>query len=244
MAEMMIDNQDIKIFGARLLSFSVGGSSITRNMSATNNCNIPFVFSSDIGTRQLTVTIVFQPSRLGDDSKNTTIPYRLSNSTENVARFEGYVLSHETVELLLPDGFYYSSVCTAIGAAAEMDATGEQEIVYTFTAVRHKELTTKKLTGASTKLDCQATTPVKCKITLTASQSYNSLTIMGITVYKLSAGDVLVIDGIKGKITVNNENKFTDSNLVEFPTLQPGENIIKNTAISSQCSISYYPVYC
>lgn len=244
MIEMTIDNHDISVFGARLLNFSVGGSTITRNMSVANNiCKIPSVYSSSVGTRQLMITLVFKPHPVGDNAKNTTLMQRYNNSTINVARFEGYLLSHGTVEITLPDGFVYSAICTAVGTAV-LDGTGEQEVAYTFTAIRHKPLQTIPLTGATTTVLCEATTPVYCNITLTADQAYNSITLMGITINNINAGDVIAINGWDNLITCNGINKYGDSDLIDFPVLQPGKNIINNTAITAQGSISYYPVYC
>ena len=244
MTEMLIDNQDVSIFGARLLTYSVGGTTITRNNSIINNiCKIPSVISTSITTRQLSITLVFKPAMPGESSKKSNVFKKLNASTTNITKFEGYLLSHGTVEINLPDGFIYSCVCVSIGAAV-FDGTGEQEVTYTFTAVRHKVLQKVDFIGAKKDILCEATTPVYCCISLIADQNYNSITIMGITVNRILAGDVLMIDGLNGKITINDENRFLDSDLVEFPILQPGINSIITTAEKAQCSISYYPILC
>lgn len=243
MTEMLIDNQDIKAFGARLLSFSVGGSTVTQNMSADNICNVPAVFSTSVGTRTLTVTLVFQPSRAGDNSKNVPLLQRYANSTDNVTRFEAYLMFHGTVEILLPDGYLYSSVCTSLGAGA-LDGTGEQEVAYNFTAVRHKPLQIISLTGLSTTVLCEATTAVYCRVSLTADKDYNSITIFGITVNNISANDVIVIDGIDKSVTKNGVNIFNDTDLIEFPTLKQGKNTITVSSDTVKGYIEYYPIYC
>lgn len=243
MKEMTINQKDIKTFGARLLNYSVSGTAFTQNtLQATGICNIPRAWSTSFANRTLTVTLVFKASKLNDNAKNASIFERLSISTEHMSRFETYVLNAGVLTIALPDGFLYSGIINSIGTA-EYDGSGEQEVTYTFTVIRHKPLQTVELKGAATELLCESTAKTHCRINITADKDYSSLTVMGITVSNISGGEELIIDGINGLITLNGCNKFSESDLISFPTLQPGTNIINNTASTSQGSISYYPVY-
>lgn len=242
MQEMTINNRDINEFGARLLNFSVGGTEFTQNTAqASGICDIPRVWSTSFAHRTLSVTLVFRASKLGEDSKNTSIFQRLNISTEYISQLESYVLSAGTVTMTLPDGFCYTGIIKSIGAAV-YDGSGEQEVAYTFTVVRHKQMQTVPLLG-NTTIQCISTTRTHCCVNITADKQYNSIIVMGITINDISAGDNLIIDGINGKITLNGENKFSDCDLIDFPTLFPGKNLIENTAETAQGSISYYPVY-
>ena len=56
----------------------------------------------------------------------------------------------------------------------------------------------------------------------------------------VSNGDVLVFDGIDGKITKNGANAAASVTWAEFPQLEPGENVI--TSLDA-VTVEYYPTY-
>jgi hypothetical protein len=56
----------------------------------------------------------------------------------------------------------------------------------------------------------------------------------------VSNGDVLVFDGIDGKITKNGANAAASVTWTEFPQLEPGENVI---ASLDAVTVEYYPTY-
>lgn len=65
-----------------------------------------------------------------------------------------------------------------------------------------------------------------------------------ITMEKIKAGQLLIIDGINKEITLDGENAFELYNGWEFPKLQPGVNKIKITnADTMALSIEYQPRY-
>ena len=64
---------------------------------------------------------------------------------------------------------------------------------------------------------------------------------MGITIKNLTTNTTVTIDGINKTVMAGADNKWADTDLIDFPVLQPGKNEI--TMSSKQpVVISYYPI--
>ena len=241
MTEMSVNNIDISDYSARLLSYSVSGTTLTNSISAaTNLLKMPALYSTVFGTRTLTVTLTFSPHPDGCSAKGTEITDRYAAATDNIARLEAAIIG-KTVEISLPDGYIYTSVVTAISSAA-FDGSGEHDVTYTFMAVRHKPTITATVVPNG-KIYCQSTTPCKFKLKVTLPEQSSLLSIMGIAVVNVSANTPLVLDGELGLITLGGVNKFLDSTLIEFPLLYPGENTIICNNTKADIQITYTPIY-
>lgn len=241
MTEMSVNNIDISNYSARLLSYSVSGTTLTNNVSANANLvKMPALYSVDYGVRTLTVTLTFSPHLDGCSSKGTNITDRYAIATDNITRFEAEIIG-KAVEISLPDGYIYTSVVTAIAAAA-FDGSGEHDVTYTFMAVRHKPTITATV-APNGKIYCQSTTPCKFKLKVTLPEQSSLLSIMGIVVINISANTPLVLDGELGLITLGGVNKFLDSTLIDFPLLYPGTNTISCNNSQADIQVIYTPVY-
>jgi hypothetical protein len=241
MTEMTVNNIDIANYSARLLSYSVSGTTLTNNVSANNDLvKMPALYSTEYGTRTLTVTLTFFPRLDGCSSKNTDIIDRYTVATDNIAKFEAEIIG-KTVEIALPDGYIYTSIVTSISAAT-FDSSGEHDVTYTFNAVRHKPTVTANV-APNGKVYCQSTTPCKYKLIVTLPEQSSLITVCGIVVINIAANTPLVIDGELGLITLGGVNKYLDSTLIEFPVLYPGENIITCTNSQAKIQVVYTPVF-
>lgn len=241
MTEMTVNNIDIANYSARLLSYSVSGTTLTNNVSANNDLvKMPALYSTEYGTRTLTVTLTFFPRLDGCSSKNTDIIDRYTVATDNIAKFEAEIIG-KTVEIALPDGYIYTSIVTSISAAT-FDSSGEHDVTYTFNAVRHKPTVTANV-APNGKVYCQSTTPCKYKLIVTLQEQSSLITVCGIVVINIAANTPLVIDGELGLITLGGVNKFLDSTLIDFPLLYPGENTIKCNNSKADIQITYTPIY-
>lgn len=159
MAEMTVNNIDIANYSARLLSYSVSGTTLTNNVSANNDLvKMPALYSTEYGTRTLTVTLTFFPRLDGCSSKNTDIIDRYTVATDNIAKFETDIIGKK-VEISLPDGYIYSSIVTSVSTAT-FDSSGEHDVTYTFNAIRHKQTVTADV-ALNGKIYCKSTTPCK-----------------------------------------------------------------------------------
>lgn len=241
MTEMTVNNIDIANYSARLLSYSVSGTTLTNNVSANNDLvKMPALYSTEYGTRTLTVTLTFFPRLDGCSSKNTDIIDRYTVATDNIAKFEAELIG-KTVEIALPDGYIYTSIVTSISAAT-FDSSGEHDVTYIFMAVRHKPTITATV-APNGKIYCQSTTPCKFKLKVTLPEQSSLLSIMGIVVINISANTPLVLDGELGLITLGGVNKFLDSTLIDFPLLYPGTNTISCNNSQADIQVIYTPVY-
>lgn len=241
MTEMTVNNIDIANYSARLLSYSVSGTTLTNNVSANNDLvKMPALYSTEYGTRNLTVTLTFFPCLDGCSAKCTEITDRYSAATDNISRFEADIIGKK-VEVSLPDGYMYSSIVTSVSAAA-FDGSGEHDVTYTFMAVRHKPTITATV-APNGKIYCQSTTPCKFKLKVTLPEQSSLLSIMGIVVIHISANTPLVLDGELGLITLGGVNKFLDSTLIDFPLLYPGANTISCNNSQADIQVIYTPVY-
>ncbi len=84
--------------------------------------------------------------------------------------------------------------------------------------------------------------PSGMRITITPESNMDSVTVAGITINNLSAHVPFIIDGIDGKVIAAGLNRFLDTDIVDFPMIQPGENRI-NTPKGVSVSIAFYPVF-
>lgn len=112
--EMTINGVDISAYNARLQSYSVSGTTVTNNLSASRSIlTAPLLFSSVPGTRTLTLTLTFYPHYLGDYAKGLTVSDRLAIATENITAFEGLLVG-KVVEISLLTDLFIRQLSTAL----------------------------------------------------------------------------------------------------------------------------------
>lgn len=241
MAEMTINGVDVKTYNARIQNYTVSGTAVTNNTSAANDLVVmPDLYYATFGPRTLTVTMTFFPRTAGSDSRNTGIPERLHRATANMIRFESLIVG-KVVEILLPDGYYYTALAQSL-PAADFDSTGEHDVTYTFLAIRHLRQRTESVSPGG-KIKCLSNTSTRFILTASFSQAHEYVTLCGVKVNTILAGAVVVIDSVSGLITCNGVNKFLDTEFYDFPILLPGDNIISCTAPEAQLQVTYTPVF-
>lgn len=235
--EMTINGVDISAYNARLQSYSVSGTTVTNNLSASRSIlTAPLLFSSVPGTRTLT----FYPHYLGDYAKGLTVSDRLAIATENITAFEGLLVG-KVVEISLPDGFIYTAIVNSI-AAATFDSSGEHDVTYTFNAVRHAK-PISEIIKANSYMICKSNTATLPIITAVYANTKSEVILQGVTIKNITVGTKIVIDSVSGLITADGKNKFGDSDLIDFPVLQPGKNQITSSASDVSITVSYTPIY-
>lgn len=240
-AEMLINGVDINVYNARLQTYSVSGTTVANNLSTVNTLlRMPSLFSTTLGTRTLTITLTFKPSRHGSDSRETSVAEKLATAAENITRFEAEIVG-KTVEITLPDGHIYTALVTALPAAT-FDSSGEHDVTYTFSAIRHSSEDVKEV-EPNGKVFCKSTTKTPVKFVVSVPTAADSLTVYGITVNNVTANSEIIIDGIDGIVTMNGANKLLDTDLVDFPYLNPGYNVISCSDTSASIKVIYTPVY-
>lgn len=215
--------------GAALLDYSVGETAIKNETFQGINRSTWHLLKSIYGLRKITLTIVFTgPSRR---------EVSLQRSKLNCALFGALEL------YISDDGFFYDVTIESCGAE-ELIGEGTREVKikskYSFTGTRRDALVSETITGGS-KIFCQSTMPfTDARLTVTVGTSAASYTLGGAIFGAVTAGDVLVFDGIDGKITKNGANAAASVSWTEFPQLVPGENTI---TAPDAVTVEYYPTY-
>ena len=149
------------------------------------------------------------------------------------------------LELWLPDGFYYTSYMVSAGEENILGVERNQVIAlcaYQFKGIRHDKKETVNTTASNdNKVYCKSTVPhTDCKLTCTASESYEELQIDTVTITDVTAGDILVGDGITGRILQNGALCAGNMSFIHFPSLTPEENTLECV---EDLTVEYYPTY-
>ena len=100
----------------------------------------------------------------------------------------------------------------------------------------------------SKTIDVKGTLKTPCILEVTPSVDLIDITINGlandpIIVKNLKQGKKIIIDGKEGTVTEEGINKFKDTDLWEFPFLNPGVNNITLSKNSCNVAIKYEPRY-
>lgn len=144
------------------------------------------------------------------------------------------------LELWLPDGFFYSAYLLSAGEENVLGVENNKVIsvcTYQFKGVRHDKLET---VNGNTVI-CKSTVPhTDCRLTCTASQDYASLQIDTVTITNVHSGDVLIVDGITGRILQNGGLCAGNMSFIHFPSLVPDKNIL---TCPEDLTVEYYPTY-
>lgn len=244
LVEMMINNNDIAEFGARLLNFSVGGTALTTVTRTSYNANFPKLLHTDYGQRSISITLVFKSLSIQNGILAKMHATALQKSMLD------NLLCGSVVDISLPDGYFYKSVLNSVGNES---FDGERlEAAYLFMGIRHLSLATIK----SAKVYCSSTAITDCRVTarITGCDDNTRLQFVmshgtGSTSYSMNgvnSGDIVVFDGINCKVTKNGLNAFGDSNVVEFPKLYPGKNTYiaqHSSPIKVEFTTEYYPTF-
>ena len=227
-ASMYVDGVNIADYGALVKSFKVGASEVSNTVYQGRNRTSFNVLATQIGMRSIQVEIFYKaPTRreLG------LIKSKIDN------------LLTGKVELWLPDGFYYTASMKSAGEEQILGVEYDEEIAvcaYSFEGIRHDPLERVELAAGET-LVCKSLVPhTDCRLTCVASQDYASLQIGPVVITDVTEGDILVADGITGRILQNGGLCAGNMSFLHFPSLAPGANEIQ---CIEDLIVEYYPTY-
>lgn len=242
MDEMMINYQSIGDFGARLLSYEIGGAVVTNyTAEAGRQYSLPYLLDKAIKPRKLTVTVTFAASG--------TIAERQQKLTAQKADFDRALMASDVCSIWLSNGYYYDCLVSSLGTLA-MDSSGLVDVTYTFDAVQRLDRQRFSMTNGSTVLDCKSTIATPCRLEISNVQgSVTTVTVkpFGITA-DIPLGKTLIIDGTNGTVTMDGANAFGRlADFMEFPRLQPGANTLTlmgnaGSAYNLTMTVWYYPL--
>jgi len=227
---LLINGRPLEVYGgAALLSYSIGETAITNDVFQGINRTNWTLLKSMFGRRAIKLTFIFTGPNLHS--------VKVQRSMLNGALFGRAEL------YIADDGFYYDVVCTGLGPEELVgigNASAQIKAEYTFEGIRRGRLKTETIAGGNSFF-CESTMPfTDCRLTVTVGTGASSYVLDGATFGSVSAGDVLVFDGIDGKVTKNGANAANSTSWVNFPSLTPGLNSI---TAADAVKVEYYPTF-
>lgn len=172
--------------------------------------------------------------------KTLKLPVRIvQDTTDNADSVRSWLLSmilESKVEIALPNGKRYVVALTDTGEV-EKFAEGVIDFTLELTGYQRGDL----VKAQTPSIMCFSTVPeTPFRITATVN-SAGSFSMAGVTFSDCAAGDVLVIDGMTGKVTKNGSAMdISKTDFLKFPVLSPGKNTVTCTV---SASVEYYPIY-
>lgn len=224
---MYIDGVPLSNYGAVLYKWEI--TPILDNIVSLGQKSLPALLKPIAGQKTMKCTF-----RTVDDNIVTT--------SQSMTRLIG-LLSNKTLELQMPDGYFYRSVATSIGSL-DYPKNWIAEVMITFTCTQHDEYTEIDISQNNQPVYYSGTAPTGYKIKFTAPQDIQNITVQDIDLWTIPAGAKIVIDGINKTVTQNGINKFLECNLVDFPAFLPSADVVKISANPFvPLKIGFYPTY-
>lgn len=224
MVETKINGHRLVEFGAELVEYTVGPCDFDDTYTLPPSSIIPVYLSSRIKLRTITITLDF----MAETAREAALA--MSKLTS---------MLFGEVHLVLPDGFCYWSAYTKCSTPKEK-APWIWQAKYTFVGFRHGAKQTIQLASSMPIfVDGNIETPLIVKIT--PEDGTTEATFNGITVSDMTGA--VTIDGVYTTVLdADGYNKFADTDMTKWPTLQPGEAeiVVSEGAVYE---VSYYPIW-
>ena len=216
--------------GAALLEYSVGETPLDNSMFQGVNRTSWNLLKSIFGMRTVTLTVIFTGETLNEA--------KIQRSKFNLEIYG------KSDIFIADDGFHYTVALMSTGPEITVgigEKTAQIKSEYQFKGIRHDRKETVTIPAGGGTMLCRSTMPfTDAKLTVTVGTTASSYLLGGATFDSVSAGDVLVFDGIDGKITKNGSNYAASVSWSNFPSLTPGKNTL--TALDA-ITVEYYPTY-
>ena len=228
---LLINGRPLSDFGGQmLLDYSIGETPLDNSVFQGVNRTSWHLLKTIFGRRSISMTIVFT----GEDLHDAKLKRSMFNA-ECFGKAELFISD---------DGFFYTVSCDSLGSEVVEgigDKTASVKSTYKFTGIRHGPLEKETIQAGGGSMLCRSTMPfTDAKLTTTVGSSSSSYSFGGATWANVSAGDVLVFDGINGKLTRNGSNYAQNVRWTDFPRLTPGKNTLTAT---DAISVEYYPAF-
>lgn len=143
---------------------------------------------------------------------------------------------HGKSELILPDGFMYSAVCTTLG---EEVYHGREiiEAAYELSGIRHGP----EEVVAGNRIFCESTLPkTDVILSVTVGKTGKNYRVGTVTFPSVTKGEKICVDGITKRILVGGVPAAQRAEWLEFPYLVPGWN---NITCQDTVTAEFYPAY-
>lgn len=220
--ETRINGSSLSMYRAKLLDYSIGAVSYSDGYITPVAKPFPVKLTPKIGLREITLTLDFE----GDDAREIA---------KSISSFTAALMANADIEL--PDGFHYWCVFDEAGAQNRV-APWIDQVIFTLHGLRHEEIV-KQQFAISGKLAVEGNMKTPAIVKLTRASGASSMSFNGITI---NTSTVVTIDGVNTTVLDGNGNNvFGNTDMTEWPKLNPGDNTITISGCTAE--ISYYPIY-
>lgn len=224
-----INDKPLCSFGGLLgENYEVGQSSLKYETLTTANGAGLVVAGRTIGLRSIVLPIDIYGSTSEDAQHRVSLLLR--------------ELASGTVKLGLPDGFLYFAVLTGQGGPTIITKAAVA-LSLTFQGIRCKPM--EQAVGH--EFEVYGTMPeMNCRLSVTVGADAQTYQLGGIAfdggehTSGLKRGDVIVVDGMEKTVTINGSPAMDRCDLITFPTVHPGSNVIE---AADPVTLEYYPAY-
>lgn len=212
---MKVNDINIKTYGASVSTKLIQPSEI--NIKKSKVGNIYTKLSSKVGFKKITIKILFEAI-----DRNTAY--------KNISDFMANFIDEADIKFQNLEHYFHVYL-----ASSSIDDTEFEEWLYLnleLDGYEYGEEVVEVMDGVTEKtIFVKGNMPTPCIIEITPKADLNEITLKGfgddpIVVKNLVKGNTVVIDGVKGKVTCNGENKFEDVEMWEYPRLKLKENRI------------------
>jgi phage-related protein len=200
----------------------------------------PFMLASQVGLKTIRVTVMIDGTR--------------SQIWDKGSRFVAALLAPCEVELNEFPGRYFKC---AVKNASHVESCLRRwhKATVELDGYEYGAEQTETSTGVALVIDNDGDIVTPCNVSVTPGSSIQRLTLYGlardpftgqsedIVLRSLSQNVTRVIDSEKGTITEGTASKFDLCDLMEFPTLKPGSNVIGISSPGMSTTVTYRPYY-
>lgn len=229
---MLVNNVDIKIFKARLMSRNINNAEVEIfNHWGTNNLN-PIFYKKGINKFKVL---------------NITLDIVCNNSNELETMKSNLTKQFETATIKFEDIEYYYRGFISGEPSCKYISVSNETLDISLLVIAEKPQITEVMNRITTKtINVQGNSETPAIVEITPSIDIIDIVLTGLsddpmTVRNLKAAQKVIFDGENGTVTQNGVNKFLDTDLWEFPRLKSGNNTITVNRGNVDINIKYKP---
>lgn len=227
---MLINNTDISTFNATLMLKDIQTADVVIYDDWLRNALNPLFMGKQEQYKQIKMQLFIDDAT--DEQALTDISNLIKQSEKCTVKFDDI-------------DFYYDCLITSKNHIRLTKGKYTLDVQLK-SGFAYKDAVTEPMVNVTSKvINVSGNTSIPAILTLTASNDTISVTLTGfgdnITVKNLKANTSVIIDGESCTVLQGGANKFNDTDMWQFPVLQPGSNTI--TLDNSNCTlqIQYKP---
>ena len=229
--DVLLNNIDISTYKAQLLTKDIQTAEVTTYDDWLRNSLNPLYMGKQEKYKQIKIQLYIK------DTDDNAVLNAISNI---IKELEKCTIKFDDID------FYYD--CLIVNKNHTRLAKGKFTLdVELKSGYTYKEAITETIAGALSKtINVPGNLPTPAIITVTVPSNGSDVVLSGfveddITINNVQGNSPVIIDGEECTVIQNGINKFGDTDIWQFPVLQPGDNIIGINSNLYTVQIQYKP---